>query len=616
MFFAGWSLGTRILLAMLVAALGCAPSEGQTPPTAPPAPDAPEVTSHEGQFTFSSRVNLVSVPVVVRDRNGRAIGNLRQEDFQLFDKGKLQTITRFSIEKSGSAAIETAPPTPSREQTPGAPIPAPSVLPEHYVAYLFDDVHLKAGDLLQTRQAVNRHLDEALDPTTRAAIFTTSGRMLTDFTADRVALHKAVNSVLPYTSGIDPEQDCPPVSYYMADLLVNQYLYLDGVLFSDAQLAQMILSGTADQSLTAIVNEAAACSHLPLNPPQGGPTPITSDLTPEPLIILVRTTVRQVLTYGDHETSSVLGALRDVVRRISIMPGSRTLVLASPGFLLTRDHRSDEYDVLDRAIRANVTVNTIDMRGLYTMPGSDASERGHLSASGGLLTQAEISAASQADDVLAEVADGTGGKFFHNDNDLKQGLNLLAARPEFVYVLGFSPQNLKFDGSYHNLKVAVKNASGMSLQVRRGYWAPNHEVDPAEQAREEIREAVFSREEVRDIPMNVQTEFFDSGGDKFELTVSARMDVNDLKFRKAGDRNIDTLTVVAGLFDPDGNYVSGIQRVLDLHLRDRTIEAIQKAGINVKESFNVSPGRYIVRVVVRDSEGKTMAARNGGVQIP
>ncbi len=69
----------------------------------------PEVTSHEAPITFSSRVNLVSVPVVVRDRNGRALGNLRQEDFQLFDKGKLQVITRFTAEKeSGSCAVVEA----------------------------------------------------------------------------------------------------------------------------------------------------------------------------------------------------------------------------------------------------------------------------------------------------------------------------------------------------------------------------------------------------------------------------------------------------------------------------------------------------------------------------
>ncbi len=583
-----------VSLAVLLA-FCCAPSGAQAP--------APEVSSQETPVTFSSRVNLVSVPVVVRDRGGRALGNLRQEDFQLFDKGKPQVITKFSVDTSVAAVeVKAGPSGAPREQTQAAPVIGKSALPERYVAYLFDDVHLQRGDLLLARQAVNRHVDESLEPTARAAIFTTSGHMLTNFTDDREKLHQAVDSVQPWTSGPDPQQDCPPMTYYMADLLVNKLLYLDGFLFSDDQLVAMIGGGQADQALTAELAEATACGagNLGLS-----------------VIRQVRVVARQVLTYGDRETTFALGAIEDVVRRISSVPGSRTLVLVSPGFLLTRDHQSQEYAALDRAIRANVTVNTIDIRGLYTtIPGGGAGQQGYRSPAAGYLGQADITAANQAQDVLGEMADGTGGRFFHNDNRLKEGLNLLAARPEYVYVLGYSPQNLKFDGSYHNLKVTVRNGSQLSLQARRGYWAPNHAVDPAEQARDEIREAVFSRDEMQDIPLDLHTEFFKSGELTAELTVVARLDLKGLRFRKTEDRNSDTLTVVAGLFDPNGNYVAGIQRVVDLHLRDQTLEAMRNAGISVKESFNVAPGRYVVRVVVRDAEGNAMAARNGGVEIP
>jgi predicted HicB family RNase H-like nuclease len=330
-------------------------------------------------------------------------------------------------------------------------------------------------------------------------------------------------------------------------------------------------------------------------------------------ITSMKTAAHQSLTHGNRETSSALGALRDVVRKLSAMPGSRSLVLVSPGFLLTRDHQSDEYDLLDRAIRANGTVNTIDMRGLFAaVPGGTADQPYH----GAALDRYEREAATQADDVLAELADGTGGNFFHNDDRLKDGLNQLAKRPAYVYVLGYSPDNLKFDGSYHGLKVTVRNPTRLTLQARRGYWAPNHEVDPAEQAKEEIREAVFSRDEVQDIPLDLQTEFFKSGEETAEVTVVARLDLKGVRFRRADGRNNDTLTVVAGLFDPNGNFVSGIQRVVEMHLRDQTLESMRNAGISVRESFNVGPGRYVVRVVVRDAEGKAMAARNGGLEIP
>jgi VWFA-related protein len=585
------------------------PSSGQQSP--PADANAPEVTSHEGTVTFSSKVNLVSVPVVVRDAQGRPVGNLKQEDFQLFDKGKLQTITRFSIETTEAPVIEPGSPTPTNPQA--KPTPAKPTLPERYVAYLVDDIHLQRGDLMQTRRAVDRHLDEALEPNSRAAIFTTSGRMMSDFTADREKLHKAVDSILPWSSGPDAKQDCPSITYYQADYLANKSLYFSGFLFTDFQIAGFALNGT-DQILTAVVYEAQACTGTQLQlPPASPPNTLPPDV---PLIRTVRTAVHQALEAGNRDTSFSLGALKDIVRKMSAMPGTRTIVLVSPGFIMTSDYRTAENDVFDSAIRANVTVNTIDMRGLYALPGFDASERGPSSQFGGTIMQAAIAEASQADDVLGELADATGGTFFHNDNGLKTGLNLLAARPEIIYVLGFSPQDLKYDGSFHTLKVKVGNLRNVSLQVRRGYWSPNHAENAAEQAKDEIREAVFSSEEIQDIPVVLQTEFFRLTDEKTELTVTGHVDGSTLQFRKAGDRNNDTVTVVAGLFDSSGNYVSGIQRVVELRLRDQTLAGLQRSGITVKEVFNVAPGRYIVRMVVRDGVGKTMAARNQGIEIP
>ena len=234
----------------------------------------------------------------------------------------------------------------------------------------------------------------------------------------------------------------------------------------------------------------------------------------------------------------------------------------------------------------------------------------------GILQQADLSGKSAADDILEELADGTGGKFFHNDNDLKAGLDQLAARPDYLYVLGFSPQDLKPDGSFHALKVSVRNIPGATLQVRRGYWAPKQARDAAEEAREDISDAVFSRDEVSEIPIDLQTEYFKQSDEKAELTVVARIKADGLRFRKANERNNDQVTIVSGLFDSNGNFVKGIQRIVTLHLRDQSLATLEQSGIVVKENFDVAPGRYVVRLVVRDGEGQTMAARNGGVEIP
>jgi hypothetical protein len=94
------------------------------------------------------------------------------------------------------------------------------------------------------------------------------------------------------------------------------------------------------------------------------------------------------------------------------------------------------------------------------------------------------------------------------------------------------------------------------------------------------------------------------------------VDLKGLKFKKTDDRNRDTLTVVTSLFDENGRYVKGTQRTMEMQFRDQTLEAVRNSGLTVKESFDVPPGRYVVRVIARDSEGRSMAAQNEGVEIP
>src|SRR5947207_15558784 len=97
-----------------------------------------EVATKDEPALFKSRVNLVQVPVVVRDRAGKAIGTLKKEDFQLFDKGKPQYIARFSMEAAAGrvkGAVETKAPADKALDTP------PTDTPDRFLAYLFDEVH-------------------------------------------------------------------------------------------------------------------------------------------------------------------------------------------------------------------------------------------------------------------------------------------------------------------------------------------------------------------------------------------------------------------------------------------------------------------------------------------
>lgn len=566
-------------------------SQTQPPSAAPPkasdTSNAAEMNTRDTTIPLQSRVNVVPLRIVVRDAKGAAIENLRKEDFQVFEDGKLQDISHFSIETPASTA-QTIVRDDAVATAGGAPAAPRFVPPSRFVALLFDDVHVATADLMRTRQAATRFVNTALQPTDRVSVYTVSGQSQMDFTADRDKLEKSLNGLMvrpvgPQVADASDPNQCPPMDYYEANQIQNN------------------LDPTA---LTVATQDALACAFQ------------NNSQFMAQAQMLAQSSATQAYEEGGLETDFSLRRLEEALRRLAGLPGQRILVLLSPGFIYPeRGYQLSQ--LIDKANRANIFINTLDARGLYTPDMDDASNSspGNPNVSGqrGLLRMAAQSADS---DVLAVLADGTGGMDFHNSNDLTGGLQMIAGAPAVSYLIAFTPRNFKYDGKFHSLKVKIPSVKHVVIETRRGFYAPKHSLSVDEATKEEIEEAVFSQDVESALPIGVHTQYYKVDASDAKLAVMAHIDLAHLRFQKAAGRNEDNVTVVTALFDRDGNIVSGIEKTVEMRLRDNTFERLSRTGVTVKTSFDVKPGDYLVRLVVRDSHAAQLSTENDAVQIP
>jgi VWFA-related protein len=542
------------------------------------AQSAPEVKSSAASAIFRSSTNLVQVPVVVRDRDGHTVGALKVEDFRISDNGKAQIISKFSAEKFETTAGVSKAAALKPADAPASAIQV-APLPDRFVAYLFDDIHMSLSDLVHTRDAAKRQIDSLNLSRQRIGIFTTSGKQMLGFTADLDRIHAAMMAITTGQASADRQMSatvCPEISYYMGDLISNKH------------------DRTATQLL---VQEAMAkCRYRSV------------EIAEQMVGLAARTAVN----VGDNATEISLNGVRTLISRLAAMPGQRSIVLISPGFLVLSDRNPEAAKLIDNAAAANVVIGGLDARGLYTDTGYSA-ENG--APPDPRKTQYLRQEAMVLTDAMANLADGTGGQFYHGTNDYDQGFQRVASPPEYVYMLAFSPELKKDDTSAHRLKVTLANARGFTVQARTSYFADVKAEDPAEQMRQQIRDAFFSNEEVKTLPVRLQAEFFKDGEDA-TLTANVRVDAMKLALRKDEGRNRDDLTMVVGVFDSNGNFVQGFEKTIELRLKDETLSAWMKSGIENSTDFTLKPGKYLVRLVVRDSQGASMAEQSTGVDIP
>ena len=537
--------------------------------------------------TFQAKVDLVLVPVVVRDKHRRPIGNLTKDDFRLFDNGKPRTIASFSTVERTKGTREndkdtTAAPGAGSEQ---AGSDGGKDSRERYFIYLFDDVNTRFADMAKVRAAALSHFKNNFAAGDHASIYSISGGTSLEFTTDRERLEGTVSKLRWGQLAGSGGMQCPDVSYYIADLVVMK---------------------ADSQALSGLINHTLECSHVP-----------RLELAKQ----IAMAAVNRELIIGSRNTQLALSTLRRAIRRLSGMPGQRVIVLASPGFFAqTPEAIKATAEVLELAAKYDVVINGLGVRGLILAeeeqdvtrrvvvsrrvpPGASSPEQAWI--------RYRRESAHADGDVMNDLAEGTGGVFFHGNNNLRVGFEQVAAAPEFSYVLGFSPAELKADGAFHSLRVRLQNEKGASVEGRRGYYAFKPDPKTSQSSTAELEDGIFSRDEKSGLPAVVQTGYSKpKDANVVKVLVTAKIDVTSLPHKDVGGRSLGSFDVATALFDQEGGYVAGTAETVTFG-SPATAPSQEDPAVTLHWEFpEIKAGSYLVRLVIREPGSKALTAIN------
>ncbi len=488
----------------------------------------------------------------------------------------------------------------------------------------FDDLNSSDADMIQARDAADHYLSTNLQARDRVAIFT-SGQMLSDFTSDPKQLHAALLKLRTNAGALIRTHYCPDLSDYQA-LQITQ----------NNQEALAIANDEVKHCDGGVLVGPAGGGSGGGSGPANGPSSLEAGGGGGIAQVVVQALAQNIVDQAQIQARTNLRQLEQVVTSISQKPGQHIVILVSPGFL----SQSEQYQLdrlIDHALRSQVVISALDPKGLAILMREADTTRGYIPATNPGMLEAAHRVDSErelvASAVLANVAEGTGGEFFHNSNDLKAGFSALTGSPVY-YILAFAPSDLKPDGKFHALKVSLaEKEKGVSVRARRGYFASRNEPDaplPAKRAesenepgvpdaealaQENIRQAVLSTTESQQLPVTLRAKAPAGQGENRQLSVFAHLDATALRFRKDGDHDFNTVTFVFAIFDQANNLVNAQQRRASLNVLDAQLPSLIKSGVDVSATFQLKPGIYRLREVVVDSEDLHLTALSREIQI-
>lgn len=528
----------------------------------PPSTQSPS----SNQDTVRINTQLVQVDAVVTDKKSRHVEDLTQEDFELTVDGKKQPITYFkhinlpNLVKRDLAAKKKSDAKPAPESMPTRQI-EPSEI-HRTMAFIVDDLGLSFKSTEFVRETLRKFVAEQMQESDLVAIIRTGNGMglLEQFTSDKRILYSAIEKLTwnPLSRDMNPT-------------------------FGDSG-AEVTDDQSEKQSILDQFEEFR----------------------------------------GTSFTTGTLGAINFVVQGLRSLPGRKSVVLLSDGFRINSESNDDNtsqlilqqlQSVAEVARRSSVVVYSIDAKGLQPFnPGADVGGRPSASAFSDAIDSAQ--AALEGPVFLSNL---TGGFTVTNTNDLNIGIQEALYDQQSYYIVGFDPDDEKFDRKFHKIKLKALRP-GLTVRTNAGFFGEKEAAEPEQPKSrgQQILAALLSPLGKRDLTVRMTPYFFNAAKEGPLVRTLFHIDCSKLTFKDGpnGQKQLN-LDLAAFAFDEKGATVDMTANRINLSFTEQQYQQALTNGLAYRKDFPLKkPGAYQFRAVLRDDASGSSGSASQFIQVP
>jgi len=536
--------------------------------------------------------NLVNFDVMVRDKKGKAVRDLKAEDFVVTENGIKQNIEFFDSTLGGGNSTPVPTTTNVTPETS-----TPRTMPRNVIALVLDGQTTETTNLKPVRDGITKFIKERITTDDSTALFAIAGglQLLQPFTQDKQKLLSAV----------------------------------EGATHISAQ-AKTAEARDLQGSINQLREQLAGAPSGPIETAAGGSAAAQAMISRHVLeqFLQLRTTLSM------QQTRPILAALAAICEGLRPIRSKKTLIMFSQGFVAPEVLDWQVQSTIDLANRANVSIYIIDSTGLtggvpqsgaYVPPSAlagisaavDQESRMRASAGQSIFDISRHEGIDRQQDLLSRLSDETGGRFLKNTNDFANGLNRVDEEIRSRYTLAYRSTDQNFDGHFRKVKIEVTRP-GVSVVSRSGYYAiPPTQVVPVSPDERKMIESFSSLETRSTLPISVELSAVRSKEGDYVVPLLFDIPPESVTFQEqAGKRRLQL--DVLGLVRKEGEdkILSRLGGNFNVELTGEQYQSILNDKIFYRQDIELEAGSYSIDLMVKDRASGRAAARRQKIVLP